>query len=133
MMDIEGKDGLIQKISQNGTVYQQLQAMQEQMNRMLQILGANGLNMPAPQAPPEDKGGQEVAINPLGGEISSHPAPEKRRRRQRKQGTRNDYDIDTQKQKEGSNQCRWPCPFSSGKRYCLRRGIRSYVYFDAGG
>lgn len=77
MMDIEGKDGLIQKISQNGTVYQQLQAMQEQMNRMLQILGANGLNMPAPQAPPEDKGGQEVAINPLGGEISSHPAPEK--------------------------------------------------------
>lgn len=77
MMDIEGKDGLIQKISQNGTMYQQLQQMQEQMNRMLQLLGANGMDMPAPQAPPGNEGGQEVSVNPLGGEIGSHPAPEK--------------------------------------------------------
>lgn len=75
MMDIEGKDGLMQKISQNGTMYQQLQQMQEQMNRMLQMLGTNGLSKPVPQAPPE--GGQKVSVNPLGDEIGSHPAPEK--------------------------------------------------------
>lgn len=76
MMDIEGKDGLMQKISQNGTMYQQLQQMQEQMNRMLQLLDANGPSMPAPQTPPKG-GGQEVAVNPLGDEVGRHPAAEK--------------------------------------------------------
>ena len=76
MMDIEGKDGLMQKISQNGTMYQQLQQMQEQMNRMLQLLDANGPSMPAPQTPPKGSG-QEIAVNPLGDEVGRHPVTEK--------------------------------------------------------
>lgn len=38
MMNFEGKDMVVQKISQNGTLYQQLQKMQEQMQKMAVLI-----------------------------------------------------------------------------------------------
>ena len=42
MMDFEGKDAVERKISQNGTLYQQVLMMQQQMQRMAAMLGLNG-------------------------------------------------------------------------------------------
>lgn len=45
-MQFEGKDSILQKVQQNGTMYQQLQAMQEQMAKMAVIIDAqNGTNI----------------------------------------------------------------------------------------
>lgn len=46
MMDFSRKDSVIQKVSQNGTMYQQMQAMQQQMAKMAQIIDAqNGTTL----------------------------------------------------------------------------------------
>ena len=38
MMDFEGKDGVVRRIEQNGTMYQQMMVMQQQMARMAQMI-----------------------------------------------------------------------------------------------
>ena len=40
MMDFEGKDSVVRKISQNGTLYEQLKTMQQQLMQMAQIVDA---------------------------------------------------------------------------------------------
>ena len=46
MMKFQGKDAVTQKIAENGTMYQQLMAMQQQMLQMAQIIDQqNGTNM----------------------------------------------------------------------------------------
>lgn len=55
MMDFEGKQGIIQKVSQNGMMYQQMQQMQMQLQQMAQIVE------------------QVTGQNPLGGEQGAMP------------------------------------------------------------
>ena len=48
MMDFTGKDEVLNKIQQNGTMYQQMLAMQEQMEKMAAIIDSqNGTNVSA--------------------------------------------------------------------------------------
>ena len=48
MMDFTGKDEVLNKIQQNGTLYQQMLAMQEQMVKMAAIIDSqNGTNVSA--------------------------------------------------------------------------------------
>lgn len=46
MMDFEGKDMVMQRIAQNGTMFQQLQQMQMQMEQMAALMQAAGLVPP---------------------------------------------------------------------------------------
>ena len=46
MMDFEGKDDVLQKIELNGTLYQQVQSLQQQMLQLAQIVDSqNGTNI----------------------------------------------------------------------------------------
>jgi hypothetical protein len=80
MMDFEGKDKIIEKISQNGTLAQQMQQMQEQMAQMAQIIDAqNGTTLAAgvegvqqlDTEPPNVSGGRKTEVNPLGAAVQS--------------------------------------------------------------
>ena len=42
MMEFTGKESVIQKISQNGTMFAQMQEMQQQMAQMAAMLGIGG-------------------------------------------------------------------------------------------
>ena len=57
MMDFEGKDAVMQKISQNGTLLKMVQQMQVQMAKMAAIIdqnyGTNALQMVAGNGPVE--------------------------------------------------------------------------------
>ena len=78
MMDFDGKDGIMQKVSQNGTLLQMVQQLQSQMLQLAQIVdhdrGTNlaqsiaasimGQPMPAPSSIPAESG---MEINSLGG------------------------------------------------------------------
>lgn len=81
MMDFEGKDMVIEKIGQNGTLAQQMAMMQQQMQQMAMIVDAqNGTSitqgMQAEQqsqgsgAPPQQETSGGVQNNALGGEVS---------------------------------------------------------------
>ena len=65
MMDFEGKDAVMQRIAQNGTLYDQLQQMQAQMVQMQAVMQAAGMIPPmggadtAGVATPEATGGAD--------------------------------------------------------------------------
>lgn len=93
MMDFDRKQFIMQKISQNGTMYQQLMMMQSQMLQMAQIIDAqNGTNMAEQMAAgiagvsPEQMGGSAVAptdVNEqeaLGGEGNGESSTTKKAR-----------------------------------------------------
>ena len=80
MMTFEGKDRVVQRITQNGTLYQQILVMQQQMAQMAAIIDAqNGTNLSGARSgeggareqpnPPSDaqRAGGTVQTNPLGG------------------------------------------------------------------
>lgn len=80
MMDFDRKDFVIARISQNGTMYQQMMMMQQQMVQMAQILDQqNGTNYAQAMAA-QFGGAAPVAANPVsngfvpGGEKSAEPA-----------------------------------------------------------
>ena len=79
MMTFEGKDRVVQRITQNGTLYQQIMVMQQQMAQMAAIIDAqNGTNLSGARGgdqsareqtnPPSDAQGAGGAVqtNPLG-------------------------------------------------------------------
>ena len=67
MMDFEGKTALINRISQNGTLFQQVQMLQQQVAQLLSMLGANGLIPSSEGAPmPRQGSGGSIETNPLG-------------------------------------------------------------------
>ena len=72
MMDFEGKTSMINRIAQNGTLFQQVQMLQQQVTQLLSILGANGM-IPVPEgAPMPNQGsGKAMETNPLGEAIRS--------------------------------------------------------------
>lgn len=67
MMDFEGKTALINRISQNGTLFQQVQMLQQQVAQLLSMLGANGVIPSSEGAPMPGQGsGGSIETNPLG-------------------------------------------------------------------
>lgn len=72
MMDFEGKTSMINRIAQNGTLFQQVQMLQQQVTQLLSILGANGM-IPVPEgAPMPNQGsGKAMETNPLGEAVRS--------------------------------------------------------------
>lgn len=90
MMEFEGKDNIRRRIEQNGTMAQQLQAMQEQMNRLLSAVGAMpGQDLPQSGPAAQRSGtaaasgynGQETATNSIGEDLSGNAPEDKARRR----------------------------------------------------
>lgn len=79
MMDFEGKDSVMQKVQQNGLMFQQIQQMQQSMEMMAQLIAQvtgdtriadaimmkNGMSQPTPQDAAASGGG-DVETNPLG-------------------------------------------------------------------
>lgn len=67
MMDFEGKAAMTNRIAQNGTLFQQVQMLQQQVAQLLSILGANGMIPPPEGVPmPNQGGGKAMETNPLG-------------------------------------------------------------------
>jgi hypothetical protein len=56
MMTFEGKEAIVRKISENGTMFQQMQIMQQQIQRLLNIVGANSIPQSAPPTAPLSEG-----------------------------------------------------------------------------
>lgn len=90
MMEFEGKEAIRQKIAQNGTMYQQLQQMQQQMNRLLSIVGTmQGAQPPKVEGEILQGQGQAgdgynrqaIATNSLGEDLSGNTQEDKARRR----------------------------------------------------
>ncbi len=91
MMEFEGKDNIRRRIEQNGTMAQQLQAMQEQMARLLSAVGAmTGQEKPQAGAAVQPGGGtaaasgysgQTTATNSIGEDLSGNTPEDKARRR----------------------------------------------------
>ena len=93
MMDFEGKETVVEKISQNGTLMQQLQQMQMQMTQMAQIIDAqNGTSLSSgmggvqqPGNPPATSGAS-IGVNSLGAAVQTAAdnasAPEAKQRAQ---------------------------------------------------
>lgn len=77
MMEFEGKDMVIQKIQQNGLMYQKIQQMEVQMAQMRNLIAQlTGQNMPQTQtdvsgAVPGETNNKMGEINELGQEVSS--------------------------------------------------------------
>ena len=61
MMDFEGKDSVVRKISQNGTMYEQLKTMQQQLMQMAQIVDAQNGTTIGSQMAASFSGGVPVA------------------------------------------------------------------------
>ena len=77
MMTFEGKEQVVERIAQNGTLYQQVMALQQQMAKMAMIIDAQngttiagGLSQDAARnaqgKPNNAAGSRPVAVNPLG-------------------------------------------------------------------
>ena len=64
MMDFEGKDEVERRISQNGTLFQQVQMMQQQLMQMAQLLQAAGIQMPGMAAQQGAEGAVETQPQP---------------------------------------------------------------------
>lgn len=80
MMDFEGKEEVIRKVYQNGTMLQQMQQMQAQIMQMAQIItqmtgrdmvGAVAGGQVGGQMPPESQGGSGKGVDPIGGAYQS--------------------------------------------------------------
>lgn len=80
MMDFEGKEEVTRKVSQNGTMLQQMQQMQAQIMQMAQIItqmtgrdmvGAVAGGQVGGEMPPESQGGSGKGIDLIGGAYQS--------------------------------------------------------------
>lgn len=79
MMDFEGKDSVVRKISQNGTLYEQLKTMQQQLMQMAQIVDAQNGTTIGSQMAASFSGGVPVAnIGSGDGELKSNSLGETR-------------------------------------------------------
>lgn len=79
MMDFEGKDSVVRKISQNGTMYEQLKTMQQQLMQMAQIVDAQNGTTIGSQMAASFSGGVPVASVGAGdGELKSNSLGESR-------------------------------------------------------
>lgn len=65
MMDFDRKQFIMQKISQNGGMYQQMLMMQQQLMQLTRIVGQDGGTNPVAQP---TGGGAEVAAQPQAGQ-----------------------------------------------------------------
>ena len=76
MMDFEGRENIIRKVTENGTMMQQMMQMQMQIMEMAgvidQLTGRNlsgavgGQPVVDPEMPPQQSGGKKVEVNALG-------------------------------------------------------------------
>lgn len=72
MMKFQGKDKVLQKVAENGTMYQQLMAMQQQMLQMAEIIDAqNGSNMAGEMAGAIMNESQAAGTNPRIGKLQT--------------------------------------------------------------
>ena len=79
LMDFEGKDSVVRKIQQNGTLYQMVQQMAMQIQQLSAILDAeHGTNLSGTvpsgadaKNPPNDSGGGVPQTDPLGRAMES--------------------------------------------------------------
>lgn len=79
MMDFEGKDSVVRKISQNGTMYEQLKTMQQQLMQMAQIVDAqNGTTIGSQMASVFSGGVPMANAGAGGGELESNALGESR-------------------------------------------------------
>lgn len=79
MMDFEGKDSVVRKISQNGTLYEQLKTMQQQLMQMAQIVDAqNGTTIGSQMASAFSGGVPMANAGAGGGELESNALGESR-------------------------------------------------------
>lgn len=79
MMDFEGKDSVVRKISQNGTMYEQLKTMQQQLMQMAQIVDAqNGTTIGSQMASAFSGGVPMANAGAGGGELESNALGESR-------------------------------------------------------
>lgn len=79
MMDFEGKDSVVRKISQNGTMYEQLKTMQQQLMQMAQIVDAqNGTTIGSQMASAFSGGVPMANAGTGGGELESNALGESR-------------------------------------------------------
>lgn len=79
MMDFEGKDSVVRKISQNGTLYKQLKTMQQQLMQMAQIVDAQNGTTIGSQMAASFSGGVPVAnVGSGDGELKSNSLGETR-------------------------------------------------------
>lgn len=79
MMDFEGKDSVVRKISQNGTLYEQLKTMQQQLMQMAQIVDAQNGTTIGNQMAASFSGGVPVAnVGSGDGELKSNSLGETR-------------------------------------------------------
>ncbi|MBR5816555.1 MAG: hypothetical protein IKY38_03910, partial [Anaerotignum sp.] len=76
MMDFEGRENIIRKVTENGTMMQQMMQMQMQIMQMAgvidQLTGKNlsgavgGQPVVDPEMPPQSGGGKQMEVNALG-------------------------------------------------------------------
>lgn len=79
MMDFEGKDSVVRKISQNGTLYEQLKTMQQQLMQMAQIVDAqNGTTIGSQMAASFSGGVPVASVGSGDGELKSNSLGETR-------------------------------------------------------
>lgn len=79
MMDFEGKDSVVRKISQNGTLYEQLKTMQQQLMQMAQIVDAqNGTTIGSQMAASFSGGVLVASVGAGDGELKSNSLGETR-------------------------------------------------------
>lgn len=79
MMDFEGKDSVVRKISQNGTLYEQLKTMQQQLMQMAQIVDAqNGTTIGSQMAASFSGGVPVASVGSGDGELKSNSLGESR-------------------------------------------------------
>lgn len=79
MMDFEGKDSVVRKISQNGTLYEQLKTMQQQLMQMAQIVDAqNGTTIGSQMAASFSGGAPVASVGSGDGELKSNSLGETR-------------------------------------------------------
>lgn len=80
MMDFEGKDAVMNRVAQNGTLYQMVQQLQQQVIQLAAIVDAQNGTAIAPGAAAADLGkvaapkegsGTAVETNPLGAAVQS--------------------------------------------------------------
>lgn len=86
LMDFDGKEELIQKISQNGTMYQQMMQMQAQMEQMAGMLGMQAAQQEQ-SAPTMGEARKPVETDSLGNEKPRETAAMQRRRAQAREAT----------------------------------------------
>lgn len=72
MMEFEGKEKIIMKIQNNGTMYQQLMALQQQVQQLMQMTGMQGQEVVngGDTNPPGQDSKQTMKNDSLGGAMT---------------------------------------------------------------